>query len=282
MKRAALIKDELGQIKTIDKVAQAYKGISSMHISRIKNQVLSSKKFFGELWGIYNQLRKDDKQRFKSLAKAQFPKKELMVVITGEGGLGGELDEKLIEWVLKKYDAEKNDIIVLGHRGALRFAQKKVDIKHYYHLPKKDSQQFNPQPIIQQVNKYGTSKVYYQTYVTLSVQDIATIDLVKAVHTMSEDTELTSDVITPRNYIFEPSLNAVLDYMESSMLGIALSQAVLEAKLAQHASRFNAMSMAHTKAQDLEKDLQRTYHRAERSESDARLREIINGFKGRR
>ena len=63
------------------------------------------------------------------------------------------------------------------------------------------------------------------------------------------------------------------------MMQIAISQLILESKLAQYASRFRAMSASHQRADETRGDLHMEYNRAERALKDERLKEIINGMK---
>ena len=63
------------------------------------------------------------------------------------------------------------------------------------------------------------------------------------------------------------------------MLKIALSQLILQSKLAQYASRFRAMSASHQRADETKVDLHLAYNRAKRAVKDERLKEIINGIK---
>ncbi len=277
MRRSNAIQEEMQQIETIDMLAQTFKGISSHHISQLKNQVLQSKEFFADLWTIYTQLRNDPNQQTqRNIAN---PGKTVYIIVTAEGGLSGDIDKKLVEWMLQKYDADTHDIIVLGHHGVLQLAQAGVEIKKYYKVPDKDVTQVDPGPIIDDILEYENAMVFYQTYVTLGVQDIKSIDLFEAVQDLGEETGTTGQRITFENYIFEPSFSEVVSYMESIMMGVALSQVILESKLAQYASRFNAMSTAHEKAQDITQDLRLGYRRAQRAESDERIREIINGMR---
>lgn len=277
MKRLNTIQEEMQQIETIDMLSQTFKGISSHHISQLKNQVLQSKKFFSQLWTIYTQLRTDPRDR--SHRHPAHPGKTVYIIVTAEGGLSGDIDRKLVEWMLENYDPQKHDIIVLGHHGVLQLAQSGVGIKKYYKVPDQDVTQVDPGPIVDDALEYGNAIIFYQTYVTLSVQDIKSIDLFEAMQDLGEETGTTGQRITYENYIFEPSFAKVIDYMESIMLSVALSQVILESKLAQYASRFNAMSAAHEKAQDITRDLQLDYRRAQRAESDERTREIINGMR---
>jgi F0F1-type ATP synthase gamma subunit len=63
------------------------------------------------------------------------------------------------------------------------------------------------------------------------------------------------------------------------MTEIALSQLILDSKLAQYASRFRAMSASHQNADESLTDLKLQYSRSKRSVKDERLKEIINGIR---
>ena len=63
---------------------------------------------------------------------------------------------------------------------------------------------------------------------------------------------------------------------------LALSQTILESSLAQDASRFNAMAIAKKRALEILGGYQLEYHRAKRSESDRRMREVMVSLKEKR
>jgi F0F1-type ATP synthase gamma subunit len=72
---------------------------------------------------------------------------------------------------------------------------------------------------------------------------------------------------------------SVIDHLESSMMQIAVSQLILDSKLAQYASRFRAMSASHTRAQETKDDLHLELNRSKRAIKDQRLKEIVNGLR---
>lgn len=256
-----------------------FEGIASMRISEIKNQVLQSQQFFEELWHIYTQIRVGSDFHFGRSDQEKTIDKELMIVVTAEGAFSGDIDQKLIAWVLGQYDSKKNDIIVIGHHGAVQLAQAGVHIEKYYKLPEKD-RDINVTPIVGEVQKYRSTTAYYQTYVSLMVQDVKRIELSTAVQELGETVDdKPEEVITEQNYIFEPSVYEVVGHLERSMLHIALSQVILDSKLAQYASRFRAMSAAHSKAVESRDDLHLLFNRAKRAIKDERLKEIINGMR---
>ncbi|MCU0667194.1 MAG: F0F1 ATP synthase subunit gamma [Patescibacteria group bacterium] len=280
MKRPVEIQKEVVGMQTLTELTSVFEGIASMRIAQIKNQVMQSQNFFDRLWQMYSQMRAGSIFNFgrHTMKGEEVIEKELFVVITSEGGFSGEIDQKLITWMLNNYDKEKNDIVVIGHHGAMQLAQRGVGFKKYYKLPAKD-QNINVTPIIRESQKYRSTMVYYQTYVSLAVQDVKRISLQSAVEDQGKSVKDGEEIINESTYIFEPSIFAVVDHLERSMMTIALSQVILESKLAQYASRFQAMTASHKRANDTLSDLKLQVNRAKRAIKDERLKEIINGMR---
>lgn len=281
MSRLQEVTERQQAMDTIVNLTSVFEGLASMRIAQVKNQVLSSQQFFQELWHIYQQIRVDTLFRFGRVNEADVIKKQLVIVITAEGGFSGDIDQKLIAWMLKEYDPDKQDIIVIGHHGALQLIQANVGFKKYFTLPSRDKN-INVRPLVQEVGRYQSTVVFYQTYVSLMVQDIKRIELQSAVAEQARTVggkKVDNEEISERTYIFEPSTFEVVAHLERSMTEIALSQVILDSKLAQYASRFRAMSMANDKAGELSGDLKLLYNRTKRRIQDERLKEMINGLR---
>jgi F-type H+-transporting ATPase subunit gamma len=265
---------------TLVELTSVFEGIASMRIAQIKNQVLQATQFFNELWAIYSQLRVDSMFRFgRSQADVEVIDKELYIIITAEGGFSGDIDQKLIQMMATTFNQEKNEIIVIGHHGAIQLAQRGIPYKKYFKLPVKD-QNINVTPIIKEVQQYKSTVVFYQEYLSLMDQEVRRIELSMAVQEQGKGgKDKDKEIISEANYIFEPSTYEVVDHLERSMMQIAVSQLILDSKLAQYASRFRAMSASHTRADEAKADLHLDYNRAKRAIKDERLKEIINGLK---
>lgn len=281
MKHPNEIAREEAAMGTLVELTSVFEGIASMKISRIKNQVVHSMKFFDEIWAIYTQLRVDSLfsyGRDETQNKTDIIDKELYIIVTAEGGFSGDIDQKLIKLMLKTYNKDKNEIIVIGFHGAMQLRQANIEYKKYYKLPKSDTT-FNVTPILREVQKYKDTRMFYQEYVSLSQQNVKSIDLSLAVKERGQAGESASDVISEDTYIFEPSSFAVAAHLERAMLKISISQLLLNSKLAQYASRFQAMTASHQRAEESQGDLKMEYNRARRAIKDERLKEIINGLK---
>jgi F-type H+-transporting ATPase subunit gamma len=278
-KRPAEIEKDVIAMATLAELTSVFQGIASMRIAQIKNQVLQATQFFDELWHIYSQLRVSAIFGFgRQNQEVEVLDKELFIINTAEGGFSGDIDLKLVQLMLKDYDKEKQEIIVIGHHGAIQLAQRGVSYKKYFKLPTKD-QNINVTPIIREVQLYRSTVVYYQEYVSLMVQDVKRIELSSAVQKKGQQAEEGDEIISESNYIFEPSTYDVVDHLEASMMQIAMSQLILNSKLAQYASRFRAMRASNQRALEAKGDLTLDYNRAKRGIKDERLKEIINGMK---
>jgi F-type H+-transporting ATPase subunit gamma len=278
MSRLQEIQKQMKGVKTIVEISSIFEGIASMKIARTKNQVLQSTRFFNELWGIYTQLRVDPIFRFGRGGDGKVIDKNLFIIITAEGGFSGDIDAKLVNHMLKNYDENKNDIVVIGHHGAVQLSQQGIGFKKYFKLPSKD-QNINVGPLIKYVSQYKNATVFYQEYVSLMVQDVRKIELSTAVSNIGKKSEKSEEVISEQTYIFEPSAYVLVNHLEQSMMRIALEQLILESKLAQYASRFQAMSRAHEAADDQLDDIQLLYNRSKRAIKDDRLKEVTNGIR---
>jgi len=268
---------------TVVELTSAFEGIASMHISQIKDQVLTSQKFFADLWRIYRQIRVDESFHFgRGRGVGKVIKKELIIVVTAEGSFSGDIDQKVVATVEKIYNPAKNDLVVVGRHGASQLSQRNINFVRSFRLPRSDTN-FNIMPLINEVQSYQSTVVYYPRYVSLMNQEVQAVQMSVEVAERGKnvkDTEADEDFIIEGNYIFEPSVFEVVGHLESSMLQIMLSEIILESKLAQYASRFRAMHAARDKASQSFGELTLSFNQARRQYKDERIKEIINGLRG--
>lgn len=270
---------EIDQIITISGLTNVFQSIASIRIARIKGRVVSSQRFFNELWNIYSQLRVDPSKRLSTSAGPARDKPNVFLVLSSDAGLSGDIDMKVTRRVKQQYDPATTDVIVIGSHGATQLTQAGIPVKKYFRLPGVD-QNVDVAPLAAELAGYTQQLVFFERYLSLSVQEVASIDLLTRVRTIGSKVKASTatPVITPQDYLFEPSTDEVVEYMESAMVEIALSQVILESRLAQYASRFNAMSAAYQTATDMKDDLHTDYLRARRSEGDTRIKETINAL----
>ena len=280
MRRASAIEKDAADITTIEDLTAVFESLASTQVGKVKNKVELSKEFFRLLWARYSSLRVDPSTRLTERPLGDKDAKEkVFIVISAEAGLSGDIDQRLINVMERAYDPKTTDIIVLGSHGANQLTQRGIPYVRFFQVPETDNY-IDVSPVIEAILPYGKVIVYYEEYVSLGVQDIQSIDLLSSVQEMSEGVD--EDAMTAEDTIFEPSLDEIADQMELTMMTLALSQTILESGLAQAASRFNAMAVAKKRAGELRGDFMLEFHRAKRSESDRRMREVMISIKKKR
>lgn len=278
MRRASTIIKETEQITTVEDLTGVFESIASTQVAKIKNKVEVSKEFFRLLWQQYSAIRIDPAERITNENRQERNGRQVYIIISAEAGLSGDIDQRLIETMLQNYDKNTTDIIVLGSHGATQLTQRGIHFVHFFKVPESESY-IDVSPVINAIRPYSGIVVYYEEYVSLGVQEIKTLDLMSSMRAMSGSTGDGDNVITDQDTIFEPSLDEIADQMEATMMTLAFAQTILESSLAQDASRFNAMAVAKKRAGELVTMYKMEYHRAKRSESDRRLREVMVSLK---
>jgi ATP synthase F1 gamma subunit len=272
------LEKEYAQIGTIQGLTSLFETIASIRLAKIKDKVISSTLFFDELWHIYTQLRIDQKESIGRHPTAP-PGSFALIAVTSDGGLIGDIDQKIIKTLLGDERIATADIFVIGLHGINLLHEGDVAAKQGFALPDVEKAA-NISPIAQVIAKYEKATLYYQQYISLSHQEVGKIDLFSAVAVLGKDQEdPTMELISSRDYLLEPSQGDIVTYMESVMLEIALGQVILESRLAQYASRFNAMNGAKIKAKQLQREAGMALHRLKRSINDERTKEVLNVMK---
>ena len=278
MRRASAIEKEVAEISTVQDLTSVFESLASTQVAKVKGKVELSKTFFQLLWQRYSSIRVDPKTRITNRELSD-DDRQVFVIISAEAGLSGDIDQRLIEVMSQSYNQATTDIIVLGSHGASQLTQRGIPYVRFFKVPESDHY-IDVTPVIEAVINYNKIIVYYEEYVSLGVQNIQSIDLISSMKDMSEDA--MEDSMTAEDTIFEPSLDEIADEMEMTMMTLALSQTILESSLAQAASRFNAMAVAKKRAGELVGEFVMEFHRAKRSESDRRLREVMISIKKKR
>ncbi len=255
--------------------------MGSIEGRQIKDRGLASRDFFHELWSMYVQLRLDSGKTDDAAVNQPTNQKTAVILISSDESLGGNIDEKLIEETLSETSPDQVDYFVIGKRGARILKSQGIEPTAVYPLPD-ITKPVNVIPIISQTQVYKTTVVYFEQFISLANQQVQVFELVAGIKKLSEAENSRSDttLIFSSDYIFEPSLEVVISYLESMMRATALTELILESRLAQLASRFNAMNQAGANAGQQKKILYTQYRRRKRQQDYAELQTFRQGKVG--
>lgn len=275
MKKSNLIQGKLEEVTTIQKLTSVLESVSSIRIAQIKDKVLPGRECFNELWHVYTELRADhqSKNRFTGDGHVLGNNKTVYLIITSEGSLSGLINQKIVDYFLSAREERDADVAVMGSRGAALLEQRGITVHKTFPLPD-ISGHIAIEDVCRYIEPYAKIKVYYQSYVSLSQQSVQALDLISTVAALGDEVPAANtEIISSRDYVFEPSLKEIITIMESTMLQVALREIMLDTHLAQLASRFVAMLAAEEKAKQSRQTLHIAWNRARREERDRQLRE---------
>jgi len=280
MKNPVQLKRDESTMITLSDLTEAFEGIASSRLAQIRLDVIHSGVFFDGMWLVYNEIRVDKSFHYgRRTSPNAVINKELYILISSEGGFSGDIDNRLVDNLLSRYNPDKNDIVVVGRHGANLLTQRGIRYVKYYRLPSRD-QNINVDPLVEDIKRYSVSEVYYPKYITLSDQRVANIGVSAYVKELAKGAPVNDEIISDINYIFEPTEADVIDHIETAMIFVGMSQLLLQSKIAQYASRFQAMSLASQEADRQTASLHTQISQAVRYLQDERLKETLNSMRG--
>jgi len=258
----------------IEETASIFENIASIRIRQVKEQVLASRGFFGRLWSIYTGLRVEENEIAR--LKRATTDRPMTVLISSNVNLVGPIDSHLLDVALRDFDAKTTDLMVIGLHGEHMVKQRGFEPKYSFPLPD-ITKPIDIQNIVTALAQYAAPVVYYPSYTSLTEQKIVNFTLIEAVKTLSEleQQQHPEGLIYADEYIFEPSEEEFIQYLESMMVQVILTEVILEASLAQFASRFTAMTSAEQRAIDINKKLLANAKRSRRLEHDELDRKYV-------
>lgn len=272
MKKSGLIQNKLEEVATIQRLTSVLESVSSIRISQIKDKVLPGRECFDDLWQVYTELRADKGHNRFSENHQLSNGKTVYIIVASEGSLSGPINQKIADYFLSARETRDADIVVLGGRATPLLEQRGLSVTQTFPLPDVTNQ-IDVEGICRFIEPYAKITAYYQSYVSLSQQEVKTLDLINAVATLGEAVKPGQEVISSHDYVFEPSLKEIVSILEAGMLQVALREIILDSHLAQLASRFVAMLAAEEKAKKSHRTLNTAWLRAKREERDRQLRE---------
>ncbi len=206
-------------------------------------------------------------------------KKELVIVISTDKGLAGAINTNLFREAAN-FDAAKTVYVVAGRKARQFLSRTRREILADFEL--KDAPAF---PETKPIAQFATEKFLSGEVDKVSVlytHFINTINQKPVVRTLLpiSDFEVTHAEKEKHSgdpmigYVFEPTAEAVLDYMLPYYLQYQVFQMILDARASEHSARMVAMKNATDNAKQFIKDLTLEYNKMRQASITTELLEI--------
>jgi F-type H+-transporting ATPase subunit gamma len=280
------IRTRITSVKTTRQVTSAMKMVSAAKLKKAQDAILQIRPYAGKLSELLSSLSSALESSEGSVFTVQrAPEKVLIVLISSNRGLCGGFNSYIAKKAIyqaktnytKQFKSGKVDFLVVGKQGG------KV-LRSYQIQPIGDQNDlfdnltFDPVSEVATsfmddfiTGKYDRIDLVYNRFVNAASQDLVSEQFLPVLPAVTEEKKQNI------NYIFEPSLEYIVEVMIPRSLRIQFYKALLDSHAAEHGARMTAMHKATDNATDLINELTLNFNKARQAAITGAILEVTNG-----
>ncbi len=274
----------IGAVDTIQSITSVYEGIASLRMNQVKDTVEKTKQFIEGVATVYQHAKsayltslektaKKGKNKIDPLSKLKRNGKTVYVYLSANEHLYGSLIMDVYQdFIIDVAKDTKADVVVIGEFGRALVETASLANKVSYFKINDDK------PTPEEITKVFEVLISYQRVIlhygkmrTLLTQVPDRIEITGGV-------DPTSQPQAVKDYLFEPSPEAVMDFFEGEIIGALFNQKVFEHQLSRFASRMVAMDQASQNALVLTGGLKKDLNRAKKRVQNTKQLDVFAGI----
>ncbi|MEK7576396.1 MAG: ATP synthase F1 subunit gamma [Patescibacteria group bacterium] len=291
------IKSRLGAVKNVGKITKAMEVVSATKMRKAQEIALRSRPYALRALELLRDLT-EHAPVTNSLMQEREVRNTLVILVASDRGLAGSFNAQIFRVAESLLNEPHTSVIALGKK-ALSFAQKKNIPIIESHIGFGDFIDFSEtEPVADRIikgfreglwNRVLTVSTHFRTTLKQEtlVRQILPTDYKKIKETVDELTPehgrfsakkngITNRVQSSVDYIYEPSIEVVLDELVPYLLSLQLYHVMLEANASEHSARMVAMKTASDNAEDLSRSLVLLANKARQASITKEMIEIIS------
>jgi len=298
MTRAREIKRRIRSIDNTKQITKTMEMVAASKLKRAQDRVLSARPFDDFMRSVIAKVRagaRDSEKSYPLLRSEPTSGRAAVIAVTSNRGLAGAFNANLVrttrELVHRLRDEGKEvELHVVGKKGAamLRYQEVPPDrvISDLSDRPTYEEAIGIAEPLIAAFvgGHLDELHIVYSLFETAVEQRPVAARLLPLPEGVVEDLETgtkenedtESDRYDPV-YEFLPSPGRILDRLLPLFLQYGVYRAIIESAASEHGARRTAMKNATDNAQEMIKDLTRTYNRARQAQITQEIAELVGG-----
>lgn len=263
-------------VSSIKNITSAYQKLAKTRMQEIRREVLETRTFLEGVGRIYHHakgaylasLNKEEELKEASFIRRN--NKKVIIFLSANERFYGTLLLNTWQKVQEYLDHNTADFVVTGKVGR-QLAQEQLQSENnkYFDLSDEQPTEKEKRKIFEFIKKYEEIIVFHGRFKTIFHQEPEKTNISGGV-SLEEPPEATKD------YLFEPSPEAILSFFEEEIIEALFHQSILEHQLARFASRMVAMDQASQNADEkLEKLKNQANKLKKRIENRKQLNRVI-------
>ena len=285
------VRERITSVKNTQQITKAMKMVSAAKLRRAQQAITQMRPYANKLNEILkNILSNLDGDVASAFGEERGSNKVCMVVVTSNRGLCGGFNTNIIKAATRKINAEYTsqlesgnlDIYFIGKKGfdTMKKLFPQANLNTDYLELFNDLSFDNVAKVSQMLMDKFEGKAYdkidvaYASFKNAAVQEPMCIQFLPVEKVEAEGENTSSH---KSDYIFEPSMTELLDYLVPSILQTTFQKFLLDTHASEHGARMTAMDNATENAQELLQDLKISYNKARQEAITKELSEIVGG-----
>lgn len=289
------LKSRIRSTESLEKIFNAQEMIASSHIAKARDVALNAKPYTDAIFDAVQALVAHTHITHPIAVKDEKNPRVAVLALTSDRGMAGPYTSSIIretESLLARLegDGKKPELFVYGRRGSTYYKYRNRDVVATW---EGDTDQPGVEiaetisntlldAYMKPADQGGVSELYivYTEFINMVVQKVRVlrmlpVEIVEASATATEvGEEPNKDKMAPL-YVFEPSLEKVLDAILPKYIQSRIHECLLTAAASETASRQNAMHTATDNARNLIDSLTRKLNASRQASITQELTEII-------
>ena len=236
------ITDTIEEGNSLKQLTQAYGEVALIKIRKIRSGIEQNRLFFKEIASIFKIIKQYGAKNPVKITKS---KGTISLLLSSNFRFYGNIDSAVIRQFLETTPKFATDRLVIGKTGdeylnSMNYFNSYTKLQFEKDIPALTE----IQNLVLQIKDYNKVLIFYPQFVSIFIQNPTLFDL-----TQSAQIETISSTSQTGQYtIFEPELEKIISFFDSSIISMLLQQTFFEAELARTASRILAMDEAQINA----------------------------------
>jgi ATP synthase F1 gamma subunit len=298
------LRENIDSVSTMGMVVQAMQEISVMKMQKERKGVIQTRSFLTQLSAVFYDVKMSYKNKIlRILSKknkgmdefSSFVKngKSVSVLLSSNGKLQGDIISKVFKFFMEGIKDKNDDIIIVGKVGKELYENSSGRKQAtFFEIPDSDVKIEDLKQLVLALVNYQKIDVYYgkfesivtQTAIVSNVSGYKTEDKVQ--NLLYKDVKEIEKKPIPKNgknpdeyrhFLFEPSLDEILQFFETQVFASLFKQTVSEAQLARHGSRIRSMGEAVSHIETEKKSLSTKERRTKQMITNKKQIEKLSG-----
>jgi F-type H+-transporting ATPase subunit gamma len=237
------IAKDIDAMKAMKEFISVYEEIAANNMRRIRDAVVRRRDFLAEVTKLYNEVKTSYKKEVEGLSKrrknskgTQFTllkknDKTVCVFFSTNASLYGDIVRNTYALFKDYLGRETSDVVIVGKVGKRVFEEDNPGVAYtYFDFPDMSMDQALLKPIVLHIARYEKVVIFYPKFQTL-------VNQTPTAFVISESKIDTTVSEAQTKYIFEPSLERIIEYFEKEIFSSIFEQTMHESQLSKFASR---------------------------------------------